>query len=191
MLDRNIQRRSLLLGLGAGLIGLSMPKSFASSAVSRQSSEQTNKRFLHLTNLHTNESCEVCFWKNGQFQASQLSQLDQLLRDFRRNEAIDMDRALYMQMDLLQSSLGGQHKFEIISGYRSPATNEMLRSKSNGVAKKSFHMTGQAVDLRVKGVELAKVHQAALDLAMGGVGYYPRSGFIHLDTGRVRSWRGA
>ncbi|WP_232304786.1 DUF882 domain-containing protein [Agarivorans gilvus] len=169
MLDRNIKRRSFLVGLGAGLVGLSIPKSFASSAIARQFAEQTNKRFLNLTNLHTNESCEVCFWKNGQFQASQLSQLDELLRDFRRNEAIDMDRALYMQMDLLQVSLGGQQQFEIISGYRSPATNEMLRSKSNGVAKKSFHMTGQAVDLRVKGVELAKVHQAALDLALGGL----------------------
>ncbi len=191
MLDRNIKRRSLLLGLGAGLIGLSMPRSYASSAVAKRFAENTNKRFLNLTNLHTNESCDVCFWKNGQFQVSQLSLLDELLRDFRRDEVIDMDRALYMQMDLLQASLGGQLQFEIISGYRSPATNEMLRSKSNGVAKKSYHMKGQAVDLRVKGVELAKVHQAALNLSLGGVGYYPNSGFIHLDTGGVRNWRGS
>ncbi|WP_411991875.1 DUF882 domain-containing protein [Agarivorans sp. DSG3-1] len=188
MLDRKMKRRSLLLGLSAGLIGLGIPKSFASSSIAR---ELPGERFLSMTSLHTNESCEVCFWKDGQFQEKEVKQLDSLLRDFRRNEATDMDKALYMQMALLQERLGGNVKFDIISGYRSPATNEMLRSKSGGVAKKSFHMTGQAIDLRVQGHDLAKVHRAALELKLGGVGYYPRSGFIHLDTARVRNWRGS
>ncbi|BEU02454.1 hypothetical protein OAG1_12540 [Agarivorans sp. OAG1] len=188
MLDRNIKRRSLLLGLGAGLVGLGIPKSYASSSIAR---ELPGERFLSMTNLHTNESCEVCFWKSGEFQDKEVGQLDQLLRDFRRNEATEMDKALYMQMALLQDRLGGKVHFDIISGYRSPATNEMLRKNGGGVARKSFHMTGQAVDLRVKGQSLAKVHQHALDLKLGGVGYYPASGFIHLDTGRVRSWRGS
>ncbi|UPW17446.1 DUF882 domain-containing protein [Agarivorans sp. TSD2052] len=188
MLDRKLKRRSLLLGLGAGFIGLGIPKTYASSSISR---DIPGSRILSLNNLHTNESCEVCFWKDGQFQDKEVKQLDTLLRDFRRNESIEMDRALYMQMALLQDRLGGEVLFQIISGYRSPATNEMLRGNGSGVAKKSFHMTGQAIDIKVKGVSLAKVHKEALALGLGGVGYYPSSGFIHIDTGHVRSWRGS
>ncbi|EEX41507.1 lipoprotein putative [Vibrio furnissii CIP 102972] len=102
-----------------------------------------------------------------------------------------MDKKLFDQISRIQAVLGTEAEVQIISGYRSPATNEMLRGKSSGVAKKSFHMLGQAIDFRLDGVSLKQIHEAALSLKAGGVGYYPKSQFVHIDTGPVRQWRGA
>ena len=99
-----------------------------------------------------------------------------------------MDTKLFDQMYLLQQTTGVNGSFQIISAYRSPATNEKLRAKSNGVAKRSLHMQGRAIDIRLPGCDLKNLRNAALDLKAGGVGYYAKSNFIHIDTGRVRRW---
>jgi len=143
---------------------------------------------LKLFNTHTRETLEVVFWRDGRYDQTGLTKLYVLLRDHRENEAIVMDKGLFDQMWELQQRLGSDGVFEIISGYRSPATNNKLRKKSSGVAKKSYHMKGRAIDIRLRGTKLSKLRRAALAMNAGGVGYYPGSDFVHLDTGPVRSW---
>ncbi|EEX92558.1 hypothetical protein VIA_003203 [Vibrio orientalis CIP 102891 = ATCC 33934] len=114
--------------------------------------------------------------------------MNHICRDFRRNEVHAMDKRLFDHISNIQKELGVEAEVQIISGYRSPATNEALRGKSSGVAKKSYHMLGQAIDFRLDGVNLKQVRDIARELKFGGVGYYPGSNFIHMDTGPVRYW---
>ncbi|SDH10904.1 Uncharacterized conserved protein YcbK, DUF882 family [Vibrio xiamenensis] len=151
-------------------------------------SPATKARTLVLNNLHTGESLETCYFDGRSYDHSELNKLNHLCRDFRRNEVFAMDKRLFDQIARIREVLGTQAEVEIISGYRSPATNEMLRNRSSGVAKKSYHMTGQAIDFRLKGVSLKKVRNAARSIRAGGVGYYPSSNFVHIDTGPVRYW---
>ena len=143
---------------------------------------------MAFNNLHTGEELESCYFDGRDYVANELSRIDNICRDFRRNEVHEMDKYLFDQISLIQSELGVEAEVQIISGYRSPATNAALRSKSSGVAKKSYHMLGQAIDFRLDGVNLKKVRDAAIELKAGGVGYYPRSNFVHIDTGPVRHW---
>jgi uncharacterized protein YcbK (DUF882 family) len=145
---------------------------------------------LSLRNLHTEETLDVVFRKGDRYDETALAALDHILRDWRRDEVLPLDRSLFDMMATIAARLGQPPSFEIISGYRSPETNEMLRRKGGGAAKRSLHMVGRAVDLRLKGVRLAALRDTATALGHGGVGYYPRSGFVHIDTGRVRSWGG-
>lgn len=185
MLKRAVQRRHFILGMGAlAAAGMVPGKSRASNA------EVKERRILQLHNLHTDEFCESCFWANGKYQKGELHKLDLNLRDHRSGEVTTMDRALYEQLYFLQTTLGAEQGFEIISGYRSPASNELLRQNSSGVAKNSYHTRGQAIDIRMPGVALERLHELALSMQAGGVGYYPGSQFIHIDTGPVRSWNG-
>ncbi len=148
-------------------------------------------RVLAMNNLHTGEMLETCYFNGNRYVRSELQRLNHICRDFRRNEVHPMDKGLFDQLSRIQALLGTDTEVQIISGYRSPATNEMLRHNSNGVAKKSYHMQGKAFDFRLEGVSLKKVHEAALSLKAGGVGYYPKSGFVHIDTGPVRQWQGS
>jgi len=143
---------------------------------------------LNLFNTHTHETLEVVFCRDGVYDQAALAKLNVLLRDHRENESIMMDRGLFDQMWALQQRCGCDEVFEIISGYRSPATNNMLRKNSSGVAENSFHIQGRAIDIRLRGTKLSKLHSEALAMNAGGVGYYPGSDFIHLDTGEVRNW---
>jgi uncharacterized protein YcbK (DUF882 family) len=145
-------------------------------------------RHLAMNNLHTGEVVEANYFNGVNYVEGELNRLNHLCRDFRRNEVHPMDRRLFDQISSIQSLLGKETEVQIISGYRSPATNEVLRSKSSGVAKKSFHMLGQAMDFRLDGVDLKQLREAAISLKAGGVGYYPRSNFLHIDTGPVRNW---
>ncbi|WP_047044365.1 DUF882 domain-containing protein [Vibrio mexicanus] len=145
-------------------------------------------RELAMNNLHTGETVESQYFNGKIYVPDELARLDHICRDFRRNESHPMDKRLFDQISKIQDLLGTQAEVQIISGYRSPATNEALRGKSSGVAKKSFHMLGQAIDFRLEGVNLKQVREAAISLKAGGVGYYPRSDFLHIDTGPVRSW---
>ncbi|MGR6861703.1 DUF882 domain-containing protein [Aliivibrio salmonicida] len=176
-------RRKILLG-GAATVGLSLfpTLSFASQF-------ENTPRKLALNNLHTGEELQTEYFNGRGYQNTELAKLNHLCRDFRRNESIAMDTGLFDQLSAIQKVIGCDTQVQIISGYRSPATNEMLRGKSHGgVAKKSLHMLGRAMDFRLEGVPLAEVRKAALSLKAGGVGYYPGSNFVHIDTGRVRFW---
>ncbi|OUR64260.1 hypothetical protein A9Q79_07415 [Methylophaga sp. 42_25_T18] len=179
--ERNQHRRRFLqLGFGAAA-SLAMPSAFANVITSPE-------RKLSLLNLHTGENINATYWAEGQYQTSELHAINQVLRDHRTGDVMDMDSNLIELLNILHHKMDGQQAFHVISGYRSPKTNAMLNKKSSGVAKKSLHMQGRAIDIRLPGRQLASLQQAAIQLHAGGVGYYSRSGFIHLDTGRVRSW---
>ncbi len=170
----------------AGATGLAITSSLASAKVMNQ--PVAGERKLRLYNLHTGESLSATYWADGEYVDQELAAIDHVLRDHRADESVHMDHALLDQINTLQQHLGHSGTIEIISGYRSPATNAMLRRSSSGVAKKSFHMMGRAIDLRMPGVKLKDLRKAALKLRAGGVGYYPNSNFVHLDTGRPRFW---
>ena len=180
-LTSGVNRRRFLLGLGGlgAAAMLPMPALASRSAPVRK---------LNLHSINTGEQVAVSFWEEGHYLKEGLSTLNRIMRDYRVGEQSAIDPKLFDQLYLLQHRLGKAGEIQVISGYRSPNTNAMLRSTSRGVAKKSYHMTGQAIDLRIPGVPLAEVRQAALNLKVGGVGYYPSSNFVHLDTGPVRSW---
>lgn len=144
---------------------------------------------LAFVNTHTGEKLDVVYREGPQYLTDAIAEIDRVLRDHRSGEVHPIDRALLDQLDRLGALLGtGSNPFHVISGYRSPATNAMLHARSGGVATRSLHMSGQAIDIRMPGVPLATLHRAALSMQAGGVGYYPRSDFVHVDTGRVRVW---
>jgi len=145
-------------------------------------------RALALRNLHTDEMVRATYWADGVWQPDGLRKINHVLRDFRTGDVMDIDPGLLDLMYRLRALVGTDEPFEIISGYRSPRTNAQLARQSSGVAKKSLHMEGKAVDLRLPGMKLSSLRRAALSLRGGGVGYYPKSGFIHVDTGRIRFW---
>jgi uncharacterized protein YcbK (DUF882 family) len=145
-------------------------------------------RTLAFRHTHTGERETVTYWHKGEYQTDRLQILDHLLRDHRTGESTHMDRTLLDMLYQLQLAVGTCGEFEIISAYRSPKTNEMLRKKSSGVAKRSLHMQGRAIDIRLCGCDLKRLRDRAVALKVGGVGYYPKSNFIHVDTGRFRYW---
>ena len=146
-------------------------------------------RMLSFVHTHTAEKMEIAYAVNGQYQADALAKLNHLLRDFRTGEKKPIDPKLFDLLHELTQALGHDAPFHIISGYRSPHTNTMLRLRGGGgVATKSLHMVGKAMDIRVPDVKLKTLREAAADLKRGGVGYYPSSNFVHVDTGRVRYW---
>ncbi len=145
-------------------------------------------RQLRLYNPHTGERVAAAYWENGRYVKDSLQEFSWLCRDHREDAQIPIDAGLFDQLFELQRRLGVQKDIHVICGYRSAKTNAMLRRQSRGVAKKSLHMSGQAVDIRIPGVETARIRKAALSLKAGGVGYYPRSHFVHLDTGDRRHW---
>lgn len=145
-------------------------------------------RSLSFHNLHTGERLTATYWERGRYLDDALAQIDWILRDHRSGEVAEIDRGLLDLLHRLQAKLGGNRRFEVISGYRSPATNAMLASASGGVARKSLHVSGKAIDIRVSGIRLAALRDASKSLKGGGVGYYARSRFVHVDVGRVRYW---
>jgi len=159
---------------------------FAASAgaVMRPSGE----RSLALYNTHTGESLAATYWARGAYLADGLAEIHQILRDHRTGELFPMDPRLLDLLYALRGSVQTEGPFHVISGYRSPATNARLRHKGRNVATRSLHMQGQAIDIRLPGHDLAALRRAALALQGGGVGYYSRADFIHVDVGRVRFW---
>jgi uncharacterized protein YcbK (DUF882 family) len=172
-----------LVSAAAG-VGAIPHKSFA------QAIQTMPSRRLALHNLHTDEKLEAVYWENGQYVADALQSINKVLRDFRTNDVHPMDPRLMDLLASLSATVESKKPFQIISGYRSPRTNAMLHgaSEHSGVANKSLHMQGMATDIRLPDVELKHVHKAALALGGGGVGYYPKSDFVHVDVGRVRHW---
>lgn len=153
--------------------------SFAKSAEPRR---------LRLYHTHTAEKLDVVYHEGGAYLPDAMDELNRLLRDHRSDELIDMDQDLLDLMYAAQQRLGSSGAYEIISAYRSPATNEMLRRRGVGVAKRSMHLQGKAIDVRLTDARTRDLRQVGIELARGGVGYYERSNFVHFDTGRVRRW---
>ena len=145
-------------------------------------------RGLSLHNLHTEEKVSLSYFEQGAYVTEALQDINYLLRDHRTGDVSVMDPLLMDLLYDLKTVLGTERPFQVISGYRSPKTNAALHGKSKGVASKSLHMQGKAIDIRIPGIASETIHAAALSLARGGVGLYTRSNFVHIDTGRVRSW---
>lgn len=150
---------------------------------------QQGEQRLHLYNIHTGEETNSVFCVEGQFLSDGLQSLDLILRDHRTNQALAMQRMLYEKMYYLQQLFSSKEPLYIVSGYRSAKSNSGLRHESSAVAEHSLHMQGRAVDIRIPGVSHRDLHKAALAMRSGGVGYYPKDGFVHLDTGRLRHWQ--
>jgi uncharacterized protein YcbK (DUF882 family) len=145
-------------------------------------------RALAFENLHTGERVKSVYWANGRYVPSGLREIDHILRDFRTGETVPIDRDLLDTLLALQEKLHTTAPFQVISGYRSQRTNAMLVRATRGVVRDSLHTEAMAIDIRVPGRSLRDVQRAAMSLEAGGVGYYPRSGFVHVDVGRVRYW---
>lgn len=173
-------RRRLMAALGASLL---LPATRWAQAAAAPA------RTLTFDHLHTGEKLTVEYFAGGRYLPDALGEVNHLLRDFRTGDVGTMDPALLDLLFALSGTVGSRRPFQIISGYRSPKTNQMLREHGGGgVARKSLHMEGQAVDIRLPGVALPALRDAAVALGSGGVGFYPKDDFVHVDTGRVRRW---
>lgn len=178
------RRRLIKVGLLATFVCLNPLPAWA-----RYDLSGAEERTLSLLNTHTGERLKkVVYWEQGSYIPDALHDLNYVLRDHRTDEVHPIDPVTLDMMAAISLKLGGKRPFEIISAYRSPETNQQLRKHSSGVAKNSYHMQGKAVDLRLPGVPLKTLRKVALDLRRGGVGYYPKSSFVHVDSGKVRSW---
>lgn len=174
MLDR---RRVLAAGLG-----LAVPALGASAAAA------SAPRSLSVLNLHTGERLAATYFEGGRYLPDALSALNRVLRDHRTGEVHPIAPGLLDLVAGLAGQFGRPDAVQVISGYRSPASNASLRARSSGVATRSLHMEGMAMDIRVPGAPLERLRDAALAMRRGGVGYYPASDFVHVDVGNVRQW---
>jgi len=143
---------------------------------------------IKLYNINTHEHLTATYWSKDHFVKSEMKKINYFLRDFRTGDVQNMDTALLDQLYAIQLIRDTNKPFNVISGYRSPKTNNMLRRKSEGVAKNSFHTKAQAIDINLPGTELKNLKKLAHFLRRGGVGYYPKTGFMHIDTGPIRYW---
>ena len=175
--------RRKLLALGGAALGMALlpSQAFASLSTSRP-------RILTLHNLNTGENLKTEFFNGKSYNKEELARLDYFFRDYRANKVKKIDPHLFDQLYRLQVALGTHKPVQLVSGYRAPATNNALRARSKGVAKHSYHTLGRAMDFHIDGIPLSHIRKAALSLKAGGVGYYPRSNFVHIDTGPVRHW---
>lgn len=179
---RSFLRRGLALigggaALGAGSTALAFP--------------EADVRRLEFSNLHTGERLSVAYWERGAYVPDALSAVNHVLRDFRTGDVHPIEPKLLDVLVAVSGKVGRQSPLQVISGYRSPATNAALHAASDGVATHSLHMEGKAIDIRIAGVDLSRLRDAGLSLGLGGVGYYPSSDFVHMDVGRVRRWVGS
>jgi uncharacterized protein YcbK (DUF882 family) len=147
-----------------------------------------SEKALSFYNIHTGEKLTAVYWSEGMYVLGALAEINHLLRDFRTGDVKPIDPGLLDLLHKLHGLLGSRSTVHVISGYRSPETNALLRECGIGVASKSLHMEGKAADIRLPGYSLKALHKAAVALQCGGVGYYPGSEFVHVDVGRVRYW---
>lgn len=148
------------------------------------------ERRLVLVNTHTGETLDTVYYRGGHYEPAELGRLDWLLRDHRTNTVLAIAEGLFDLLHELAAAAAREPRYEIISGYRSPATNAMLAATTDGVSSKSLHMAGRAVDVRLAGYPTWSLRDLALAKQAGGVGYYPASDFVHLDLGAIRNWSG-
>lgn len=176
-----IGRRRFLAGAGAALAASPFRTALADVL-------PPSARTLAFNNLHTGEKLKIEYWADGNYVPEALDSINHLLRDFRNGEVHVIEPKLLDLLSVLHASLESREPFDVISGYRSPATNAMLHAEHPDVAVKSLHMKGMAIDIRLADRTLQSLHETALGLRAGGVGYYPQADFVHVDVGRVRRW---
>ncbi len=182
---QNMERRDVLkMGL-AGLLAAAIPLNMSNEAYASTGNDVHRISFRH---AHTGESFSGVYRVGDKYLPQAFERLNYVLRDFRTREVFPMDPRVIDIVAAVQRDIDPAKSFEVLSGYRSPKTNTMLRRAGTGVAKNSFHMYGQALDIRVPHYKTSYVRNVAKSLRAGGVGSYVRSGFVHLDTGKVRSW---
>lgn len=181
---QDVNRRDLLkLGL-LGILGSVTP------LLPGRSAEAANGGAwkINLHHSHTDEAFRGVYRVGDRYIPEAFERMNYVLRDFRTGEIFPMDPRVIDILSIMQSKIRGDAPFEVLSGYRSPKTNAMLRRVGSGVAKNSYHMYGQALDIRMWGYSTRRVRDVARSLRAGGVGYYPKSNFVHVDTGKIRSW---
>lgn len=183
-IGNNLRKR----GIASALVFLLAPLA-ASGQSNPLPTQQPQEHRLRLFHTHTGERIDIVYRRGDAYLPDAIAKLDFLLRDFRTGDVRHFDPRLYDTLEDLTASVGRLGaQIDIVCGYRSPWTNEFLRSHTSGVAKNSLHIQAEAIDLRIPGVDTLKLRRAALNLHRGGVGYYPHSDFIHVDVGRVRQW---
>ncbi len=183
----SVSRRSIISGIAAtaAFVGSLGPRG---ALASNQIGWPVREKKLSFQSIHTGERVSATFWFDGQFVPEGLAEIDHVLRDWRTDDKRAMDPVLLEDLFDLTQILENPGTLEVISGYRSPKTNEMLASRSDGVAKQSYHMKAQAIDIGLPQLGTAKLYEAAKSMNRGGVGLYTSSGFVHMDTGPVRHW---
>lgn len=181
----HLSRRRFLMAGAFSLVALGVP----GQALAQLQKFTATEKTISLHNIHTGERLnKAVFWANGEYVPETLSDIDYLLRDYRNGEVKRIDVQLLDMLYEVRQKVGAFRPYQVISGYRSPETNEFLARNSSGVARRSLHLEGQAIDIRLPGIDLKNLRSAALSLRAGGVGYYPKSQFVHMDTGAPRSW---
>ena len=145
-------------------------------------------RSINLVHRETGDKLKVTYFENGRYIKDALHEINHILRDFHTNDSHPIDTALIDQLFELKHTLGVNKPIQVVSAYRAPETNAALRRISSGVAEHSYHIEGRAIDIRIEGLQAHTIKKAALSMAKGGVGYYPESNFVHLDTGDIRTW---
>ncbi len=176
----NKNRRGLLKAVFGGVFTTLMLPLRRSGAV-----DERRLKFFH---THTGKRLDVVYKRNGEFVPEALSVINTFLSDFRTGDSTEMDPQLIDLIYDLRKALGSEGIYEVISAYRSPKTNDMLRQRSGGVVKNSQHLLGKAIDLSLTDIKLSRLRDTAIAMQRGGVGYYASSNFVHIDTGRVRRW---
>ena len=184
MNDVKIGRRDFI---GLGMLGFVL-SFFPGRVLAAARSPLTIERSLSLQNIHTGESLNTVYWAEGDYLPEALDDLNYILRDHRTGEIKPIGTQLLDLLHALSEKLCARRPFHIISGYRSQATNDLLRRCGRGVARNSLHIQGKAVDIRLPGCDLPVLRESAMGLRGGGVGYYPRPSFVHMDIGKVRYW---
>src|SRR5688572_29731973 len=157
-------------------------------AIARGAPVQRADKSLRFYHTHTGETLNRVFWADGAYVPGALADINRLLRDHRTNEVLPIDPQLLSLLERITSLTGKTDTLHVISGYRSPLTNQTLANRSDDVSRRSLHMDGKAIDIRIPGRDLQTLRTAALSLRGGGVGFYPLDRFVHVDIGRVRVW---
>ena len=170
------------------LVGLAVAIVLVAGLVPPLDAQAADARRLSFYHTHTGQSLDVVYYRNGQYVDAALEEINRFLMDFRTGDTVEIDPGLLNILYDIRNELGSDGVYEVISAYRSPKTNEMLRARSGGVAKKSQHLLGNAIDVRLRGVPVEVLRDTALRMKRGGVGFYRKSNFVHIDTGRVRRW---
>jgi uncharacterized protein YcbK (DUF882 family) len=184
-------RRQLVQTVVTGGLGVSLVRMADAEESSAAEAAKPVERLIELVNTHTGEIASVVYKRGAEYDVDALVTLKKVLRDHRNGESHDMDAHLYDQLHALALAAHCEPRYEIISGYRSPESNDAMSSRpGSGVAKHSLHMQGRALDVRLKGCPCTNLRDLALAAKQGGVGYYQRSDFVHIDTGAFRTWVG-